>query len=176
MNNDIIKQNILDYVSVFEDENGYSPTVRELCSALGVKSTSSMHTYLKQLIEDGEIEMSQGRSRTIKILKGLSLLSRPVKNWLCEIREFIDDDGELAIYAVASCSACGKPYHNSKDIYYNRTNFYSNHDESEILPKKVKKEFRDKAKIEIETTKGNLPRFCEHCGAELTSIVVTERN
>ena len=46
---------------------GYSPTVRELCKLLDVKSTSTMHRRLERLQEDGYIDFVKGGSRTIVV-------------------------------------------------------------------------------------------------------------
>ena len=39
----------------FLQENGFPPTVRELCELLGYSSTSTVHHYLKKLSEAGHI-------------------------------------------------------------------------------------------------------------------------
>ena len=50
-------------------ENGYAPTVREICAALNIKSTSTVHRYINLLIEEGYIEKKDNSNRAIK-LKG----------------------------------------------------------------------------------------------------------
>ena len=46
---------IYDYVAERIQDN-YSPTVREICTDLGIKSTSTVHKYLNMLIEEGLLE------------------------------------------------------------------------------------------------------------------------
>jgi len=46
---------------------GYSPTVREICSDLRISSTSTVHTDLRSLTEQGLIVMDEGRNRTIRL-------------------------------------------------------------------------------------------------------------
>lgn len=46
---------------------GTSPTVREICDALGIASTSTVHTDLKFLVASGRIEMTEGLNRTIRL-------------------------------------------------------------------------------------------------------------
>ena len=55
-------------------QDGLPPTVREICAAAGIKSTSTVHAYLKVLEEEGykNIELIQdlsGRDRIIKARK-----------------------------------------------------------------------------------------------------------
>lgn len=61
-------EDILMYISDFMDQNGYSPTVRELCKETGLKSSATIHHHLKKLKEKGYIEYKENKSRTIKIL------------------------------------------------------------------------------------------------------------
>ncbi|MGN8939337.1 transcriptional repressor LexA [Bittarella sp. HCP28S3_D9] len=46
---------------------GIPPSVREICAAMGFKSTCTAHKYLKMLEEDGEIEVVHGSNRGIRI-------------------------------------------------------------------------------------------------------------
>ena len=46
---------------------GSSPTVREICRELSVSSTSTVHSDLRSLVQDGLIEMEEGLNRTIRL-------------------------------------------------------------------------------------------------------------
>ena len=46
---------------------GVPPSVREICKATGIKSTSSVHYYLKDLERLGYISREAGYNRSIKI-------------------------------------------------------------------------------------------------------------
>lgn len=48
-------------------QDGVPPTVREICSAAGIKSTSTVHSYLKLLTEEGYIERESGLNRSIRM-------------------------------------------------------------------------------------------------------------
>lgn len=48
---------------------GLSPTVREICAELGIKSTSSAHKYLKSLEEKGLLMSNDRANRSIRITK-----------------------------------------------------------------------------------------------------------
>ena len=63
-------------------ERGYAPSVRDICEALGYKSTSTVHLYLGRLEQMGYIEREDGKSRAISLAahgqdrRGLPVLGR----------------------------------------------------------------------------------------------------
>ncbi len=59
-------QMILDFVNQFIQENGYSPSVREIGAAVGLRSTASVSYHLQQLEEKGQLAPSvKGRKRAV---------------------------------------------------------------------------------------------------------------
>lgn len=62
------ERNILDYISKQVREHGYPPSVREICKAVGLKSTSSVHMYLSRLAEKGLISKDNLKTRAIKVV------------------------------------------------------------------------------------------------------------
>ncbi len=58
---------ILSFVNTAIKTDGYSPTVRDIQTALGIKSTSTVHAYLRRLEEKGLISKAEGKSRTLHI-------------------------------------------------------------------------------------------------------------
>lgn len=58
---------ILEYLRRFLSENGYAPSVREICAAVGLRSTSSVHYHLSQLKRRGLIEMEDNKNRTVTV-------------------------------------------------------------------------------------------------------------
>ncbi len=63
------QQFILDYIKKTIVERGYPPSVREICEAAGLTSTSSGFAYLTALEKKGYIRRKPGQSRTIEILE-----------------------------------------------------------------------------------------------------------
>lgn len=57
---------IYEYVAQRIQDN-YSPTVREIGMALGIKSTSTVHKYLNMLIEEGLLEKEEGLNRALRL-------------------------------------------------------------------------------------------------------------
>lgn len=48
-------------------QDGLPPTVREICAAAGIKSTSTVHAYLKVLEDEGYISRKSGLNRAIRL-------------------------------------------------------------------------------------------------------------
>ena len=59
---------VYKYVRQYIKDNAISPSVRDICAGSGLKSTSSVHSYLRKLDEMGKIEYRPGMRRAI-ILK-----------------------------------------------------------------------------------------------------------
>ena len=67
--------NMLKIISEFIKNNGYSPTVRELCDLSLLKSTSTVHQYLDRLESRELILRTPTANRTIRITdKGKEVL------------------------------------------------------------------------------------------------------
>lgn len=62
------QKQILNYIYDFFRENGYPPSVREICKATGLRSTATVHNYLLQLEEKGYIHRDPQKPRAIEIL------------------------------------------------------------------------------------------------------------
>ena len=61
------KKQIYEYIAAQVKAQGYPPSIREICAAVGLKSPSSVHTYLKELEHDGYIEGSSSKKRAIRL-------------------------------------------------------------------------------------------------------------
>ena len=62
------QQEILEYIKETILQKGYPPAVREICEAVHLKSTSSVHSHLSALEEKGYIRRDPTKPRTIEIL------------------------------------------------------------------------------------------------------------
>ena len=61
---------ILEYLKKEVREKGYPPSVREICEATGLKSTSTVHGHLSRLEKKGYIRRDPTKPRAIEILDG----------------------------------------------------------------------------------------------------------
>ncbi len=61
------QQVILDYMISFTEEHAYPPSVREICAAVGLKSTATVHTHLRNLEKRGLITRDPSKQRAVFI-------------------------------------------------------------------------------------------------------------
>jgi repressor LexA len=59
---------ILNYIKNEVEIKGYPPSVREICAAVGLKSTSTVHGHLAKLEKNGYIRRDPTKPRAIEIL------------------------------------------------------------------------------------------------------------
>ena len=64
------EKDILKFIEKQLNENGYPPSVREICQAVGLKSTATVHAYLNRLEDNGYIARRDKMGRTLQLLKG----------------------------------------------------------------------------------------------------------
>lgn len=88
------EKNILEFISEQVKKIGYPPSVREICQAVGLKSTSSVHMYLARLKDKGYIAKQNLKTRALKVM-GEDLNS--------------SDDSELLSIPIVGQVAAGMP-------------------------------------------------------------------
>lgn len=64
------ERQMYDYISESISKNGYSPSVRDIMAHLGIRSTSTVHTYIGKLEEKGYIYKDGNKSRTLRTVDG----------------------------------------------------------------------------------------------------------
>ena len=70
------QQEILTYIKECILKKGYPPAVREICEAVHLKSTSSVHSHLESLEANGYIRRDPTKPRAIEILDDEFALNR----------------------------------------------------------------------------------------------------
>lgn len=60
-------QMVLEYVQNYVKNNGFAPTVRDICRDLNVKSTATAHSYLNKLNERGLIKKLDDKKRALSV-------------------------------------------------------------------------------------------------------------
>jgi len=65
------QKKILEVLESFQIQNGYPPSIREICEKADISSTSVVNYYLEQLEEMGYIERDRRISRGVRLLKPL---------------------------------------------------------------------------------------------------------
>ena len=75
------QQEILDYMKNEILNRGFPPSVREICEAVNLKSTSSVHSHLEALEKNGYIRRDATTPRAIEIIDdNFNLVRREVVN------------------------------------------------------------------------------------------------
>lgn len=63
------ERELLEYLSQFQSQYGYSPTLSELAEATGHRSKSTVHAIIKSLVDKGYIQKVDGNTRVLKIIE-----------------------------------------------------------------------------------------------------------
>ena len=66
------------YVKRYQAENGFPPSVREICYALDIKSTATCHYYLDKLKERGILTKNANKNRAISVCDTPEYVSVPL--------------------------------------------------------------------------------------------------
>ena len=75
------QKEILEYIKSEILNRGFPPAVREICEAVHLKSTSSVHSHLESLEKNGYIRRDPTKPRAIEILdESFNMLSREMVN------------------------------------------------------------------------------------------------
>lgn len=111
------QKKILEVLQDFQDQNGYPPSIREICSQAGISSTSVVNYYLEQLEEMNYIERDRRISRGVRLLKPLDAASQAVSR---KVKEAADRASELLQIPVLGRIAAGElmPVPSSDFAYY----------------------------------------------------------
>ncbi len=61
---------VMDYIRKFTEENGYTPSVREIGLECSIKSTATVHSYLEKLKSRGLLSKADNKKRSVTLGKG----------------------------------------------------------------------------------------------------------
>lgn len=62
-----MERDVYGYIESMIENEGYAPSVRDICRALGIRSTSTAHACLSRLDQKGYIKKDQGKSRALRL-------------------------------------------------------------------------------------------------------------
>lgn len=66
------QQAVYDFIRAYIQEHAFPPTVREICAAVNLKSTSTVHMHLKNLAAKGMIKLNPSMQRSIELCEPLA--------------------------------------------------------------------------------------------------------
>ena len=87
------QRRIMEVLERFQDQNGYPPSIREICDKADISSTSVVNYYLEQLEDKGYIERDRRVSRGVRLLKPLSemagAITKPIQKTAQAVTDFL---------------------------------------------------------------------------------------
>lgn len=63
-----MQHDVILYIKNYIEDNGFSPTIRDIGHALGLSASDTVHGHLVRLEKKGLIERSSGKARSIRII------------------------------------------------------------------------------------------------------------
>jgi repressor LexA len=60
---------IYEFLKIYTENKGYPPSVREICEAVNLRSTSTVHGHLKRLEKKGLIKRDPTKPRALEIIE-----------------------------------------------------------------------------------------------------------
>ena len=91
------QEKILEVLSSFQDQNGYPPSIREICAEADISSTSVVNYYLEQLEEMGYIERDRRISRGVRLLKPLDVATQSLTTQVKKAAEAVSEMLQIPI-------------------------------------------------------------------------------
>ena len=85
------QRQILEYMKAEVREKGYPPSVREICDAVGLKSTSTVHGHLSRLEKKGLIRRDPTKPRIFGECVQ-AVVKAPYGAWPAQCYDYYDDD------------------------------------------------------------------------------------
>ena len=64
---------VLDFINEYSEDNGFPPTVRDMCRELGIKSTATAYDYINRLRDNGLLDKAEGKKRAVALKCGESV-------------------------------------------------------------------------------------------------------
>lgn len=95
------EEQLLEYIKSYQNEFGFPPTVREMCKAIKVSSTSTIFYYLNKLESSNKIKKNPNKNRALEI----------VDNVVANIKTISNDvsSDNLTRIPVLGTVTCGDP-------------------------------------------------------------------
>lgn len=78
-----VQQETFDYIKNYIKENGYPPSIRDMCKDLDVSSTSTMFARLERIEKKGYIKRDELTKRAIKIVDTPAEWIYTDFHWVC---------------------------------------------------------------------------------------------
>lgn len=94
------EEQLFNFIKNYQNDNGYPPTVREMCKAIKVSSTSTIFYYLNKLENSNKIKKNPNKNRALEIIDNEIATITTIKP--------LNDEG-LTKIPVLGTVTCGEP-------------------------------------------------------------------
>lgn len=93
------EEQLYNFIKNYQNEFGYPPTVREMCKAIKVSSTSTIFYYLNKLENSNKIKKNPNKNRALEI----------INNEVSSISTIAQNEENLTKIPVLGTVTCGEP-------------------------------------------------------------------
>ncbi len=93
------EEQLYNFIKNYQNEFGYPPTVREMCKAIKVSSTSTIFYYLNKLENSNKIKKNPNKNRALEI----------INNEVSSISTIAQSEENLTKIPVLGAVTCGEP-------------------------------------------------------------------
>lgn len=131
-------EKVYQFIKNYIEENGFSPSVRELCQGVGFSSTATAQYHIKKLISEGKITLSGAKNRTITLTNrsekrakfipivgtvtaGLPILAVENLQGYCPIPDEFKDEEDMFALQIKGDSMIGAGIFNGDKIIVKKT-------------------------------------------------------
>ena len=106
------QEKILEFVTDYVNDKGYPPSVREICAAVGLKSTGTVSYHLTELKRQGRIQGETNKRRAISVAESQRQGRIPVLGMVQagmpvlaveHIEGYIPWEGDSSCFALRVC-------------------------------------------------------------------------
>ncbi len=115
---------LFDFLVSYRDENGFCPSVREMCEKLNINSTSTITYYLNHLEKMGKIRRGASKNRAIEILNTQPKL----KEKDAQMLEIINSYSPIPVLGTITAGEPILAVENYEEIFYMPTGLFRGDD------------------------------------------------
>ena len=110
------QQKILDFMKHEITTKGYPPTVREICSAIGIASTSTVHKDIETLVNEGYLKKDPSKPRAIMVVDPTAKAGHIEAAGGASVREQSPSSSGVVDVPVVGRVAAGQPIFAEQNI------------------------------------------------------------
>ena len=95
------EEQLYDFIKTYKNNNGFPPTIREMCKAIKVSSTSTIFYYLNKLENSNKIKKNPNKNRALEIVDN--------EPQIANITTIAENVSNLTRIPVLGTVTCGEP-------------------------------------------------------------------